>query len=114
MEQVVVAPPLCPFAATHIATLHARALIGLRLAQLPPKVIMGMGSGVRPLLLLGVRPRGANRFVPSPLMQQFAPPDHFVLDWTWRYLCDFAELCELALDNLLLPVVCCFLFPVSD
>ena len=114
VEQGVVAPPLCPFAATHIATLHARALIGLRLAQLPPRVIMEMGSGVRPLLLLEVRPRGANCVVPSPLMQQLAPPPHFVLDWACRYLCDFAEFCELAQDNLLLPVVCCFLLLVSD
>ena len=64
----VVALPPCPFAATLIAARLARAPIGQRLAQPPPRVVVEIGSGVHHLLLLGGRPRGANRVVPSVVM----------------------------------------------
>ena len=76
----IIAPPLDPFAATHIAALHARAIIGLWLAQFPPRLIMETGSGVRHLLLLGGRPQGADRVAHSPLR-----PLLFVLDWACSY-----------------------------
>lgn len=86
----VIAPPLYPFAATHIAALHARVLIGLRLAHLPPRLITEMGRGVRHLLLLGGRSQGANRVAQSPLRP-------LLLSWIGRVdIRVFAELCELA------------------
>ena len=74
LEIGVVEPPLCPFATTCITALPARNHVRLPLAQLPPRLIMEMGSGIRPLLLLGGLFQGANRMICSPHMQHLPPP----------------------------------------